>query len=248
MNRTLYLNMYQKAFIYILLLISLSACTPKNKHYVIGVSQCSEDIWRDKLNDELSISSFSNENVDIRFASADDNDQRQIEQINHFIDEGVDLLIASPNQMHTISSAIDRAYAKGIPVILFDRKTDSRNYTAFIGADNYVIGKVMGEYVGMSLKGKGNVLEITGLESSSPAVERHRGFCDALNSFPSIKLIGSLHGDWTKESGSYLMDSLLKKRKDIDCVFGQNDRMAMGARMAARKLGFDKNIISLVST
>ncbi len=243
MNRTLNLNMYQKTFIYILLLVSLSACTPKTKHYVIGVSQCSGDIWRDKLNEELSISSFSNENVDIRFASADDNDQRQIEQINHFIDEGVDLLIASPNQMHTISSAIDRAYAKGIPVILFDRKTDSRNYTAFIGADNYVIGKVMGEYVGMSLKGKGNVLEITGLESSSPAVERHRGFCDALNSFPSIKLIGSLHGDWTKESGSYLMDSLLKKRKDIDCVFGQNDRMAMGARMAARKLGFDKNII-----
>lgn len=243
MNRTLYLNMYQKAFIYILLIISLSACTPKNRHYVIGVSQCSEDIWRDKLNDELSISSFSNENVDIHFASANDNDKRQIEQINHFIDEGVDLLIASPNQIHTISSAIDRAYAKGIPVILFDRKTDSRNYTAFIGADNYVIGKVMGEYVGMSLKGKGNVLEITGLKSSSPAVDRHRGFCDALKAFSGIKLIGSLHGDWTKESGSYLMDSLLQKRKDIDCVFGQNDRMAMGARMAARKLGFEENII-----
>ncbi len=81
MNRTLYLNMYQKTFIYILLLVSLSACTPKTKHYVIGVSQCSEDIWRDKLNEELSISSFSNENVDIRFASADDNDQRQVEQI-----------------------------------------------------------------------------------------------------------------------------------------------------------------------
>ena len=65
MNRTLYLNMYQKAFIYILLIISLSACTPKNKHYVIGVSQCSEDIWRDKLNDELSISSFSKRDLRI---------------------------------------------------------------------------------------------------------------------------------------------------------------------------------------
>ena len=243
MNRFFSLNICQRTFVYILLLMSLSACSHREKKYVIGVSQCSEDIWREKLNDELRIASFSYDNIDVRFASADDNDQRQIEQINHFIDENVDLLIASPNQMHTISSAINRAYDKGIPVILFDRKTDSKKYTAFIGADNYEIGKVMGGYVGMALKGKGNVLEITGLQSSSPAVDRHRGFCDALKSFPNIKLVGSLHGDWTKASGTKIMNELLQKKTRIDCVFGQNDRMAMGARLAAKKSGIDKGII-----
>src|SRR5574344_1212235 len=197
-------------------LIVLISCATRKKHYIIGVSQCSEDIWRDKLNDEIRISSYSYDKVKFRFASADDNDKRQIEQINKFIDDGVDLLIAAPNQMHTISSAINRAYDKGIPVILFDRKTDSKKYTAFIGADNYEIGKVMGGYVGMALKGKGNVLEIMGLQSSSPAIDRHRGFCDALKSFPNIKLVDSLSGDWTKASGVKVMDRLLQNRKDID--------------------------------
>lgn len=235
MNKTVCSNIYLKALIYLLLSISISACSHSEKHYVIGVSQCSEDIWRDKLNDELRIASFSYNNVDLRFASADDNDQRQIEQINRFIDEGVNLLIASPNQMHTISSAINRAYDKGIPVILFDRKIDSHKYTAFIGADNHEIGRVMGEYVGTVLKGKGNVMEITGLQTSSPAIERHRGFCDALKSFPEIKLICSINGDWTKESGVKAMNEVLQKRHDINCVFGQNDRMAMGARQEAER-------------
>jgi signal transduction histidine kinase/DNA-binding response OmpR family regulator len=234
---------YHKVLICALLPLLLLSCSVGGRRHVIGVSQCSEDIWRDKLNDELRIASFSYDNVDVRFASADDNDQRQIEQINQFIDEGVDLLIASPNQMHTISPAINRAYDKGIPVILFDRKTDSHKYTAFIGADNHEIGRVMGEYVGMALKGHGNVVEITGLKTSSPAIERHRGFCDALKSFPGIRLVGSLPGDWTKASGVKAMSSVLQSRKDIDCVFGQNDRMAMGARQAAERQGIKQGIV-----
>lgn len=233
----------RKSIIFLLLLLSLTACRNGGKHYVIGVSQCSEDIWRDKLNDELRIASFSYDNVDIRFASADDNDQRQIEQINKFIDDGVDLLIASPNQMHTISPAINRAFDKGIPVILFDRKTDSHKYTAFIGADNHEIGRVMGECVGTALQGRGNVVEITGLQTSSPAIDRHRGFCDALKRFPGIHLISSVHGDWTKASGQKLMGGVLKDRRDINCVFGQNDRMAMGARQAAEQQGIKQGII-----
>ena len=233
----------KKYIIFLFLLLSVSACRNGGKHYVIGVSQCSEDIWRDKLNDELRIASFSYDKADIRFASADDNDQRQIEQINKFIDDGVDLLIASPNQMHTISPAINRAFDKGIPVILFDRKTDSHKYTAFIGADNHEIGRVMGECVGTALQGRGNVVEITGLQTSSPAIDRHRGFCDALKRFPGIHLISSVHGDWTKASGQKLMGGVLKDRRDINCVFGQNDRMAMGARQAAEQQGIKQGII-----
>jgi len=243
MHKTSSLEICLKALLCFLLTITLYACSGEKKHYVIGVSQCSEDIWRNKLNDELRTGAFAYDQIDLHFVSADDNDQRQIEQINKFVDDNVDLLIASPNQLHTISPAIDRAYDKGIPVILFDRKTDSNKYTAFIGADNHEIGRVMGEYIGTVLKGRGNVIEITGLQTSSPAIERHRGFCDALKLFPNIKLIGIEHGDWTKESGFNAMNRLLQNRQNIDCVFGQNDRMAMGARLAVERRGIKKNIV-----
>ena len=224
-------------------LIVLISCATRKKHYIIGVSQCSEDIWRDKLNDEIRISSYSYDKVKFRFASADDNDKRQIEQINKFIDDGVDLLIAAPNQLHTISSAINRAYDKGIPVILFDRKTDSNKYTAFIGADNYEIGRVMGEFIAKRLGGHGNVAEIAGLKSSSPAIDRHKGFMDALKVYPDIHIVATRNGNWTGESGKAGMESILSQRQDIDCVFGQNDRMAIGARQTVSAHNIKRNIL-----
>ena len=175
----------------------LCACTNSSKRYVIGVSQCSEDIWRDKLNDELRMGAYSYDNVELRFASADDNDEKQIEQIEHFISEGIDLLIVSPNQVATITPAIDRAYDKGIPVIVFDRKTSSKKYTAYIGADNKLMGRELGEYIARRLNGRGNVVEIMGLKGSSPAIERHNGFVEALSRYPGIRLLASLQGDWT---------------------------------------------------
>ena len=120
-----------------MILLSLVFFSCAERHaYKIGVSQCSEDIWREKQNEELKMYTYLYDDVELLFASADDDDQAQISQINHFIDEGVDLLIVSPNQVNTISSAIERAYDKGIPVILFDRKTDSEKYTAFMMKKN----------------------------------------------------------------------------------------------------------------
>ena len=103
----------------------MTACSER-KEYVIGVSQCSEDIWRDKLNDELRMGTYLFDNVELRIASANDDDRRQIEQIDSLVDSGIDLLFVSPNQMNTVSEAIDRAYDRGIPVIYFDRKTNSK--------------------------------------------------------------------------------------------------------------------------
>lgn len=129
----------------LLLLISavllLSACGGGKKSLVIGVSQCSNDIWRSKLNEELKLAARAN-GVEVRFVSADDNSERQMEQIWAFMKEGVDLLVVSPNQTTTITHAVEDAFDAGIPVILFDRKIDSDKYTAFIGADNVEIGRI----------------------------------------------------------------------------------------------------------
>lgn len=230
--------MQMKQWLYILIFTLLfSACSDNNvKKYVIGVSQCSEDIWRDKLNNELVMSTYQHDNVTLKFASANDNDRLQKQQIEQFIKEGVNLLIVSPNQIHTISSVIDKAYDAGIPVILFDRKTDSKKYTAFIGADNYEAGHEIGYFIGQQLDGKGNIAEICGLQASSPAIERNRGFMDALKDYSGIKVIARKHGDWVKESGVMAMDSVLSQTKEpIQYVFAQNDRMALGALQSIKK-------------
>lgn len=216
-------------------------CVKHPKKYVIGVSQCSEDIWRDKLNDELKMGEYLNDSIIVKLASSNDDNVLQNKQVNQFVDEGVDLLIISPNQMSAISKAVERAYDKGIPVILYDRMSNTQKYTAFIGCDNYKIGNSMGKYIAQQLQGKGRVVEIRGLEGSSPALERHRGFMDALKSYPDIQVVASAGGDWKEESGIRAMKKILKKTQDFDFVFAHNDRLAWGAYVAAQQMGVNRN-------
>lgn len=218
------------------------ACTSGKKTYVIGVSQCSEDSWRMKLNDELRDATYLHDNVELHVVSADDNDKHQIRQINAFMKEDVDLLIVSPNQMNTVTPAIDRAYDSGIPVVLFDRKTDSGKYTAFVGADNEKIGRTIGEYIATRLGGKGTVVEIRGLEGSSPAIERHKGFVSAIRKYPGICLLASESGTWLQQSGDSVAAKMFARGIVPDYVFGQNDRMAHGAWLAARRCGLEGRI------
>ena len=141
----------------LLVAMLLCSCNADKEKLLIGVSQCSEDIWRNKLNDELLIGTFFHDEIKLVFTSANDNDATQIAQIDSLVALGIDLLIVSPNQMATITPAIDRAYDKGIPVIVFDRKTNSKKFTAYIGADNQLMGREIGEYIVTQLKGTGTV-------------------------------------------------------------------------------------------
>ena len=225
-------------FIYVLV-VMFAACTEKPKKFVIGVSQCSEDIWRDKLNDELKMGEYLNDSIIVKLASSNDDNVLQNKQVNQFVEEGVDLIIVSPNQLSAISKAVERAYDKGIPVILYDRKTNSDKYTAFIGCDNYMIGKSMGTFIAHQLKGKGRIVEICGLEGSSPAMERHRGFMDAIKPYPGIQVVASEGGDWKEESAIKAMKSILQKTQDFDYVYAHNDRLAWGAYVAARQMGLE---------
>ena len=190
--------MRQRFFYLFVLATLLVSCSGGKVKYRIGISQCSDDIWRDKQNAELKMGAYFHDGVALKFAAAYDSDERQVEQIDSLVNNGIDLLIVAPNQVQTISPAIDRAYDKGIPVIVFERKTSSQKYTAFISADNYEMGRIMGEYIVSRLHGHGSVLEIKGLESSSPSIERHNGFMDAIKNAPGIKVVASLQGDWTE--------------------------------------------------
>ena len=152
-----------------LLAALLLSCSGGSRKYEIGVSQCSEDIWRDKFNQELRTGAYAYNDVTLHFASADDSDMRQIEQINRFVNRGVDLIIVAPNQTNTITPAIENAYRHHIPVIVYDRKSGTSHYSAYIGADNREVGRQMGHYIATRLKGHGRVVEVMGLRGSSPA-------------------------------------------------------------------------------
>lgn len=231
MKRYLYL------IIYIGLGLSLAACKQQPKKFVIGVSQCSEDIWRNKLNDELKMGEYLNDSIIVKLASSNDDNVLQNKQVNQFVDEGVDLLVISPNQLSAISKAVERAYEKGIPVILYDRISNTDKYTAFIGCDNYHIGKSMGTFIAQKLQGKGRIVEICGLDGSSPAMERHLGFMDAIKPYPGIQVVASEEGNWKEEGGVQAMKRILKKTQDFDYVFAHSDRLAWGAYEAAKQMG-----------
>ena len=227
--------------IYVAIIVLLTGCAQQPRKYVIGVSQCSEDVWRDKLNDELKMGEYLNDSLIVKLASSNDDNVLQNKQVNQFIDEGVDLLIVSPNQLSAISKSVERAYDKGIPVILYDRKTNSDKYTAFIGCDNYTIGKSMGTFIAQQLHGKGRIVEISGLEGSSPALERHRGFMDAIKPYPGLQVVASEEGNWKEEGGIQAMKRILKQTQDFDYVFAHNDCLAWGAYVAARQMRVKRN-------
>lgn len=227
--------------IYVAIIVLLTGCAQKPRKFVIGVSQCSEDVWRDKLNDELKMGEYLNDSLIVKLASSNDDNVLQNKQVNQFIDEGVDLLIVSPNQLSAISKSVERAYDKGIPVILYDRKTNSDKYTAFIGCDNYTIGKSMGTFIAQQLQGKGRIVEISGLEGSSPALERHRGFMDAIKPYPGLQVVASEEGNWKEEGGIQAMKRILKQTQDFDYVFAHNDCLAWGAYVAARQMRVKRN-------
>ena len=239
----LYTNKLIRFSISFAFLFLLSGCSKPGSPYFVGISQCSEDIWRYKQNKELEMGSYIFDNINLELMSADDSDQLQIQQIQEFVDKKVNLLIVAPNSTNKVTDVLDKAYDRGIPIILFDRKTNSDKFTAFMGADNYNIGQTMGKLIAGHMKGAGTLVEITGLKGSSPAIERHNGFIDALKQYPGIRVISSELGDWTEKSGEKAMEEvLLKYDGHIDCLFGHNDRLAIGARRVAMSHGID-NII-----
>ncbi|KAA6337748.1 Sensor histidine kinase TodS [termite gut metagenome] len=137
---------------------------------------------------------------------------------------------------------VEKAYAAGIPVVLVDRKIISDKYTAFIGADNYQIGKEVGNYIVKLFEGKGNIVELRGLDGSTPATERHQGFYSIIGNYPEIKLVYDADCAWLKDVAENKMEEALAAHSNIDLVFAHNDRMAMGAYNAAQRLDRAENI------
>ena len=232
-------------FLFVLCMLNclLTACDREEPRYVIGVSQCSDDEWRTQMNKEIRREALFYPGVEIRIRSARDDNRQQIADIESFIRQGVDLIVVAPNEADAITPVVEKAYDKGIPVVLVDRKIDSERYTAYIGADNYEMGRQIGTYIASRLRGEGNIVELTGLKGSTPARDRHHGLIDALSDFPDIHIVATADAGWLKQSAETAFDSILVKQPQINLVFAHNDPMASGACESARGRGRDKDML-----
>lgn len=217
-----------------------SGCT-ESKVYKIGVSQCSQDDWRAKMNEEINREIISHDDAIVEIRSADDSSARQIEDIRYFADNGFDIIIVSPNEAASLTPVIREVYDKGMPVIIFDRNIDGDSYTARIGVDDEGIGKAAAHYALHMLGDDARALEIQGLPGSTPAEDRHRGFVAEFTAGGG-RLLAGAPADWRQEDAEALADSLFRAHPDVNLIYAHNDRMAIGASKVARRMGIRDRI------
>ena len=202
----------------------------KQRTFKIGFSQCSESgLWRKTMLEDMKRELSFHPHLNLVYKQAEGNSQLQIKQVKDLIAQGIDILIITPNEAEPLTSIVEEVFNKGIPVIVVDRKISSTLYTAYVGADNYEIGKMAGLYAVQLLKNNGTIIEVTGLPTSSPAIERHKGFTDAISRYPSLKLIHTLNGHWTKQETREQLKKSIPESLSVDLVYAHNDIMALGA-------------------
>ena len=226
----------KSVFCLLICLFASISCTVKSEPYIIGVSQCSEDLWRETVNNEMLREASLYEDVAIEIRSVRDDSQKQIEDIEYFIRKKVDVLVVSPNESSELTEVITKAYQAGIPVILLDRKIDNDQYTAYVGGDNRQIGFMAGEYINALLKGKGNVVLVRGTQGSTADTERYEGFLNALSATGSkVKIVDEFFSDFLFMTAKDDMLYCLEENEFVnpaDVVFAFNDQMAYGVSEA----------------
>ena len=230
---------YLKLYILLSVTVFLLAGCGEKKIYRIGVSQCSSDDWRSKMNDEMSREIMLHDNAEIEIRSADDSSEKQIADIRYFADNGFDIIIAAPNEAAPLTPVIKEVYERGIPVIIFDRDILGDTYTARIGANDYGIGGQAARYGRHLIKGDVNVIEIQGLKGSTPTEQRHSGFVDDVAREHGMTILASEHGNWNMDDAMQLTDSLIDAYPQVNLIYAHNDRMAIGASQVARAHGRD---------
>lgn len=229
----------------VITLVFAGSCSHDPKTYRIGVSQCSEDDWRMKMNDEIYREVMFTPGVTVEIRSADDSNEKQIADIRYFKENGFDIIIAAPNEADAITPVIKEVYDDGIPVIIFDRNIHGETYTAFQGVDNVAIGRAAAHYARHLAGNNARIIEIYGLAGSTPAIERHKGFLEGMEQNGGMTLVASACADWNLEDAAAVTDSLIKLYPDVDLIYAHNDRMAIGASQTARSKGLHPYVIGI---
>ncbi|MGI9157002.1 MAG: substrate-binding domain-containing protein [Marmoricola sp.] len=206
--------------------------------YLIGMSQANNaEPYRAQMNKDIKRFADKVPQFDVEFSDAAADNSKQVSQVNSYITKQVDLLIISPNEAAPLTNVVAKAYNAGIPVLVLDRSVNGKAFTSFIAADNTKMGFQAGTYIkDKLLPNGGNVVEMYGLPGSPPAAERDQGFRKAIAG-TNIKVVAKATADWLRDEAEQRMDAVLKANPNIDVVYSENDPMAQGAYLAAKRAG-----------
>ncbi len=236
----------KKDWYYLILFFAIlwSACTslPSQKKYRIGFAQCCNDAWRDVMNGEMRRELALHPELDFEMKVCENNNDLQIEHIREMVAAGIDLLLVSPNEAKALTPVIEEVFKSGIPVILLDRKTESEQYTAYVGADNYEIGLTAADYVASQKGGRAKIIELQMSMAISPAIGRHRGFMAGLKKYPNMVVVDSLNIPYSLDSLYAAFLNLLRKHQEANVVFGHTDLLAETAHKLAEAQGREQQI------
>jgi ribose transport system substrate-binding protein len=231
-----------KAILGVLFLLPLAANAAPAKHYVIGMSQCNlGEPWRVQMNADIKAAAAKHPELEVIFKDAQNDTLQQRAQVEEFVAAGVNLIIVSPKEAAPLTPPIAEAYKKGIPVIVLDRKVLGSDFTTFIGADNRKIGKAAGQWIAKRLGGKGSVVELKGLMTSTPGQDRDRGFREGIRG-SQLKVVFDADMKWLEPDARKEMESALAVQPVINLVYAHNDPGAHGAYLAAKAAGREKQM------
>ena len=230
--------------LFLLIIISCCACNNNesvSKKFKIGFAQAQGgDNWRETMLGEMKREVSFHNNIEFIIKDAQANSKTQKEQIQELINQKIDLLIVSPHEVLPLSPLLEKIYNSNIPIVLIDRRINSEKFTSFVGASNFEVGQNAGKYTVSLLKGKGNVLEITGLNSASPFIDRDNGFMNIISKNKGIKLIAKINDhelNYVKK-----LDSVIKNNKNIDVIFAQSDYIAKIVYQICKNIGVERKI------
>ena len=213
--------------------------------YLIGMSQCNlGEPWRVQMNADIRRASTILPNVKLIFKDAQNDSLAQRAQVEELVSQGIDLLIISPKEAAPLTGPVAEVYKKGIPVIVLDRAVEGEDYSVFIGADNKKIGREAGKWAVKALGGKGKIVELKGLMTSTPGQDRNSGFREGLDlaNNKDIQIVFEADMQWLEPNARKEMSSALTTQSEIDLVYGHNDPGAHGAYLAAKEAGREKSM------
>lgn len=227
---------------FILLFYSCSHYSEDKGKISIGFSQSisEDDTWRKSMDNTMRVEASLHPEVDLTIYNANNSTKNQISDIEKMINNHLDVIIVAPYGSDSIVPVLEKANQKGIPVIIVDRKVNTSNFTAFLGADNVEVGRIAGKYIVSMAKARGNILEIKATTDISPGVERSLGFKQIINQYPNIRKTSI-----TAENLASLNDkfsNVLDSLPNLEYVFAFNDIIALQAWEVAKQKGKEKSI------
>ena len=227
-----------------LALASLTSCgREQGGKKLIGFSQANlGEPWRVAMNAEIAEAAKGHAELEFVYADAQQDNAKQVADVENFLRQRIDLLMISPNEAAPLTPIVKRVFQQGIPVVILDRAIEGDTYTCFIGADNRLIGREAGRHIASLLNGSGSVVEIKGLPGSPPARERSEGMREAIAASPGIRIIHDPVANWLREEAMAQMEMALAANPQIDLVYAHNDPMAIGAYLAAKSKGRDREM------